>query len=282
MVDPKGYLTDLNSLKIASDAAIGDIKKARALLSSVTSTNPKHGPGWIAAARIELAAGKVVQARKLIRQGCDICPESEDVWIEAAVLHKDVLDNAKAILAEAARHIPTSVKVWLLAADFETTDNAKKIVLRRALEFIPNSVQLWRTAIQLEGVEDARIMLARAVECIPHSVGNCNMPFYLFIFSIIECIECICCNTMVSFLLLLLIMLLMMLFAVTLWFLLLLLLIMLLMMLMYVHVCACGRYVAGAGQTRDAGERPQSPQQRQVPPSPCTPPSHFIFAFIFS
>jgi pre-mRNA-processing factor 6 len=51
VVDPKGYLTNLNSLKISSEAEVGDIKKARALLSSVTSTNPKHAPGWIAAAR---------------------------------------------------------------------------------------------------------------------------------------------------------------------------------------------------------------------------------------
>jgi len=44
-VDPKGYLTDLNSVVIKSDAEIGDIKKARLLLNSVISTNPKHAPG---------------------------------------------------------------------------------------------------------------------------------------------------------------------------------------------------------------------------------------------
>lgn len=35
---------------------------------------------------------------------------------------------------------------------------------------MPNSVKLWKTAIELEGVEDALIMLGRAVECVPHSV----------------------------------------------------------------------------------------------------------------
>jgi len=53
VVDPKGYLTDLNSIKISTEAEVGDIKKARLLLKSVTSTNPGHGPGWIAAARLE-------------------------------------------------------------------------------------------------------------------------------------------------------------------------------------------------------------------------------------
>ncbi len=65
VVDPKGYPTDLNSLKVSSDAEVGDIQKARTLLGSVTGTNPKHGPGWIAAARLEEVAGKIVQARRV-------------------------------------------------------------------------------------------------------------------------------------------------------------------------------------------------------------------------
>lgn len=168
VVDPRGYLTDLNSMKINSMAEVGDIKKARTLLGSVTSTNPKHGPGWIAAARVEEFAGKMVAARKVIRQGCEASPDSEDVWLEAARLHDR--DNARTILAQGVKNLPSSVKIWLLAADLESTDNRKKIVLRRALEFIPSSVKLWKTAIELENVEDARIMLSRAVECVPHSV----------------------------------------------------------------------------------------------------------------
>jgi pre-mRNA-processing factor 6 len=168
VVDPKGYLTDLNSIRINTDAEVTDIKKAELLLHSVTSTNPKHAPGWVAAARVQEFAGRLVQARKIIRQGCEACPDSEDVWLEAARLH--TCDNAKVILANAVRHIPSSVKLWLAAADLETSSNQKKVVLRRALEFIPNSVQLWKTAIELESVADAKIMLARAVECVPQSI----------------------------------------------------------------------------------------------------------------
>jgi pre-mRNA-processing factor 6 len=168
VVDPKGYLTDLNSLKISSAAEVGDIQKARQLLGSVISSNRKHGPGWIAAAWVEEHAGKSVAARKVIMEGCEACPESEDVWIEAARLHPP--ENAKRILATAVHHLPNSVKIWLKAADLETSDASKKVVLRRALEFIPNSVKLWKTAIELEDVADARIMLARAVECVPQSV----------------------------------------------------------------------------------------------------------------
>jgi pre-mRNA-processing factor 6 len=168
VVDPKGYLTDLNSLKITSDAEIGDIKKARLLLRSVTMTNPKHGPGWIASARLEEVAGKIVQARKIIAQGCEHCSTQEDVWIEAARLQNP--ENAKKILAKAVRHVPNSVKIWLQAAKLENEDELKKLVLYKGLEFIPNSVKLWKALIELEDLEGARVLLGRAVECIPQSV----------------------------------------------------------------------------------------------------------------
>lgn len=168
VVDPKGYITSLNSIKVSSEAEIGDIKKARVLLQSVTSTNPKHGPGWIAAARVEELANKMASARKIILQGCEEAPDSEDVWLEAARLHPP--DTAKAILANAVKRLPTSVKIWMQAAELETLEIRKKAVLRRSLEFIPNSVQLWKAAIALENATDARIMLARAVECVPQAV----------------------------------------------------------------------------------------------------------------
>ena len=56
-VDPKGYLTSLDSVQLSSDAEISDIKKARMLLKSVINTNPKHAPGWVAAARLEEQVG---------------------------------------------------------------------------------------------------------------------------------------------------------------------------------------------------------------------------------
>jgi pre-mRNA-processing factor 6 len=90
-VDPKGYLTSLNSVVTKSDAEIGDIKRARMLFDSLVKSNPKHGPGWIAAACLEEHAGRMVAARKLIKAGCEQCPKSEDVWLEAARLHVGTL-----------------------------------------------------------------------------------------------------------------------------------------------------------------------------------------------
>ena len=86
-IDPKGYLTSLDSQVIKTEAEIGDIKRARMLFDSLIKSNPKHAPGWIAAAALEEHAGRMVAARKLIKQGCEQCPKSEDIWLEAARLH---------------------------------------------------------------------------------------------------------------------------------------------------------------------------------------------------
>ncbi|KAF7791453.1 hypothetical protein EIP86_002469 [Pleurotus ostreatoroseus] len=168
-VDPKGYLTSLDSVVLKTDAEIGDIKRARMLFDSLVKSNPKHAPGWIAAACLEEHAGRMVAARKLIKAGCEQCPKSEDVWLEAARLHNN--DDAKVILANAVQHVGQSVKIWLAAADLEHDIKAKKRVLRKALEHIPNSVRLWKETVNLESsAVDARILLSRAVEVIPLSV----------------------------------------------------------------------------------------------------------------
>lgn len=90
-MDPKGYLTSLDNEVLKTDAEIGDIKKARMLFDSLVKSNPHHAPGWIAAACIEEHAGRMVTARKLIRMGCEQCPKSEDIWLEAARLHVSTL-----------------------------------------------------------------------------------------------------------------------------------------------------------------------------------------------
>eukprot|EP00897_Mesotaenium_endlicherianum_P009105 jgi/Mesen1/8222/ME000442S07492 len=165
VVDPKGYLTDLKSMKITSDAEISDIKKARLLLKSVINTNPRHAPGWIAAARLEEVAGKVGAAREFIARGCEECPKNEDVWLEACRLAAPA--QAKGVLARGVKAIPGSVKLWMQAARLEAEDGAKSRVLRKALEHIPDSVRLWKAVVELASEDDARVLLARAVECCP-------------------------------------------------------------------------------------------------------------------
>ncbi|KAF5765492.1 putative 43kDa postsynaptic protein [Helianthus annuus] len=159
VVDPKGYLTNLKSMKITSFAEISDIKKARLLLKSVIQTNPKHPPGWIAAARLEEVACK------LIKRGCEGCPKNEDVWIEACRLANP--DEAKAVIARGVKAIPNSVKLWMHAVKLEHDDANKSRVLRKGLENIPDSVRLWKAVVELANEDDAKLLLQRAVECCP-------------------------------------------------------------------------------------------------------------------
>lgn len=170
-VDKEGYLTSLATSTAASatTANVADLQKARLLLQSVRATNPKHAAGWIAAARVEEAAQKMLQARQIMQQATKSCPHSADVWLEAARLHP--VEVAKSILATAVRHLPHAVSLFIKAADLEVHVDAKKAVLRKALQANPASVTLWKTAIDLEDSdEDAKVLLEVAVENVPQAV----------------------------------------------------------------------------------------------------------------
>ncbi|KAI8545948.1 hypothetical protein RHMOL_Rhmol07G0077300 [Rhododendron molle] len=165
VVDPKGYLTDLNSMKITSGAEILGTKKERMVLKSLIQAKLEEPLGWIAAARLEERAGKIRAARQLITKGCKECPENEDVWIEACRLSRP--EEAKAVIASGVKAIPNSVELWMQAAKLEREDENKSTVLRRGLEHVPDSVRLWKAVVELANKENARLLLMRAVECCP-------------------------------------------------------------------------------------------------------------------
>ena len=169
-IDPKGYLTSLATTELkASEIEIGDVKRVRVLMESVIKTNPKHAPGWIAIARLEELAGKIVAARKLIQQGCEQCPKSVDAWLENIRMNDN--HNAKIIAANAIKNNDKSTALWIEAMKLESEPRKKKNVLRQALDHIPTSVAIWKEAVNLEeDIDNARLMLAKATETIPLSV----------------------------------------------------------------------------------------------------------------
>ncbi len=169
-IDPKGYLTSLTKSELkAGEVEVGDIKRVRVLLESVIKTNPKHAPGWIAAARLEEVAGKIVAARNVIARGCEFCPKSEDAWLENIRLNDN--HNAKIIAANAIKNNDHSTRLWIEAMKLESDPRAKKRVLRHAIDHIPQSVAIWKEAVNLEeNPDDARLLLAKATEMIPLSV----------------------------------------------------------------------------------------------------------------
>ncbi|KAL5048530.1 hypothetical protein BDW71DRAFT_23906 [Aspergillus fruticulosus] len=169
-IDPKGYLTSLTQSELkAGEIEVGDVKRVRVLLESVTRTNPKHAPGWIALARLEELAGRIVTARNVIAKGCELCPKSEDAWLENIRLNEG--HNAKVIAANAIKNNDHSTRLWIEAMRLETEPRAKKNVLRQAILHIPQSVTIWKEAVNLEeDPADARLLLAKAVELIPLSI----------------------------------------------------------------------------------------------------------------
>ncbi|GJN70969.1 pre-mRNA splicing factor [Purpureocillium lilacinum] len=169
-IDPQGYITNLNKMQMNGQAQVGDITRVRELLQSVVKTNPNNALGWIAAARLEELAGKIVAARKTIDKGCVQCPKSEDAWLENIRLNHES-PNAKIIARKAIESNPKSVRLWVEAMNLENIPSNKKRVIRQALDNVPKSEALWKEAVSLEDdPSDARLMLAKATELIPLSV----------------------------------------------------------------------------------------------------------------
>lgn len=169
-IDPQGYITNLNKMQMTEgQAQVGDINRVRELLQSVVKTNPNNALGWIAAARLEELAGKIVSARKTIDKGCVQCPKSEDAWLENIRLNHES-PNAKVIARRAIEANGRSVRLWVEAMRLETIPSNKKRVIRQALDHIPESEALWKEAVNLEeDPADARLMLAKATDLIPLS-----------------------------------------------------------------------------------------------------------------
>lgn len=164
------YPEQTEQTAIASDeklAEIGDLKRARQLFASIIKTNKKNASGWISAARLEVQAGNMKQARALILRGTEECPKSEEIWREAVKLN----EGDRETLARALRSVPESISLWLLAAEKETETTVKRKIIRSALERNASSSRLWMALVELEeSEEDARLLLTRAVECASEAV----------------------------------------------------------------------------------------------------------------
>ena len=91
-IDPKGYLTDLGSQRSRVRRTLRILKYVDCCSRRHHHFNPKHGPGWIKAARLEELAGKLQQARA--SQRCDVSQK------------RGCLDRGGAIEHAGERHSP--------------------------------------------------------------------------------------------------------------------------------------------------------------------------------
>lgn len=167
-VNPKGYITALDkSQAINAETPVEDVKRARVLLESAVKTNVHNGPGYVALCRLEELAGKLHTAKKVIQQGCEMCPRSIVVWEEAIRINRDVIHNAKIVAASGIKQNPKAVQLWLAAIDLEQTTAARKKVTRQALDHNPQSVELWKSLINdTEDIKDVRLLFAKATETV--------------------------------------------------------------------------------------------------------------------
>ncbi|WAR16458.1 PRP6-like protein [Mya arenaria] len=156
VVDPKGYLTDLQSMLPSHG---GDINSAPVKVCPGDKSQTSAGVDRVCTSR--RGDGEDSGSKKSHHEGLRGMSEIRGCLPG---------DQAKAVVAQAVRQLPQSVRIWSKASDLETELKAKKRVFRKALENIPNSVKLWKLAVEMEDEEEARIMLSRAVECCPTSV----------------------------------------------------------------------------------------------------------------
>ncbi len=63
----------------------------------------------------------------MIMLGCEECPTSEDLWLEAARLAST--DTAKQVIAKAVTKLPNSVKIWIKVPIFFFLSNYSYLVL---------------------------------------------------------------------------------------------------------------------------------------------------------
>ncbi|KAF1963650.1 hypothetical protein CC80DRAFT_460550 [Byssothecium circinans] len=170
-VDPRGYITALDKKQqTGEEVPVEDINRARVLLESAVKTNINNGPGYVALARLEEMAGKIHTAKRVLAQGCQNCPKSIAVWVEAIRLNRENLHNAKVIAAAGIKENPKAIKLWMDAIELEQTPAARKKVARQALDRNPTSVELWKLLINdTEEIKDVKLLFAKAVETIPLS-----------------------------------------------------------------------------------------------------------------
>eukprot|EP00127_Corallochytrium_limacisporum_P001099 Clim_evm10s39 gene=Clim_evmTU10s39 len=173
VIDPQGYLTSLestnNALGVSGDMDHTDVAKARSLFKALIKSNPHHAQGYISAARVEVAVGRISAARSIIMKALEFCPDSEEIYLEAS----KVLDPARArqVMRKGLKRKPNSERLWFGRAEQSFDVEAKRQVYREALQQLPTSVALWKAAVDIENrAEDAKTLLERAVECCPRTV----------------------------------------------------------------------------------------------------------------
>ncbi|SCU91684.1 LAFA_0F05204g1_1 [Lachancea sp. 'fantastica'] len=167
------YLQELDdSIKATEvNSDLQDIPRLRIILNSYRKSDPSKPQGWIASARLEERAKKYRLAKSLIEEGCEACPQDEDIWLENIRLNATDQHYCKVLVARALTFNDESLKLWLKAVELENEKINKVRVVRKALQNIPTSSELWKLAVQYESDRKEAIkILQKATELIPNDI----------------------------------------------------------------------------------------------------------------
>ena len=126
-------------------------------------------------------------AKAILAKAVRHLPQSVKIWLRAADLEKEVISQ-KAVLRRGAWSLPILISPpdyhsWSYFPLVAALHSRTRIHLPSpprpcpapppppaaspGLELVPSSLKLWKAAIQLEEPDEARVLLARAVECVP-------------------------------------------------------------------------------------------------------------------
>ena len=171
-------LLDLGDVIGTNSTDIGDVRKARNLLSSIVQSNQTNGPSWIALARIEELSNNVEKARQIIMRATEHCNDNEDVWLEAVRLHSSL--KVKSVLSQAIKYLPKSEELWIKAIESESIVQEKLKLNERAVELCPTSLKLWKLFIESHDSKEAVVeLLKKAVIHIPDAID-----FYIALYKL--------------------------------------------------------------------------------------------------
>jgi len=151
--------------------SVSDYGRIRSLFKKLRRLEPHKAENWIAGARLEASVGKLKRARDIIEQGCDRCPQNEEIWLVSLEIHSSDIPLCRVLVADAIQNVPSSVKLWLKASEYEESTLLKKRVLMRALEEVPHSEMLWLEMVRLEEDQHMKKMILRkATQLVPMSI----------------------------------------------------------------------------------------------------------------
>ena len=189
----------------------GEIDNARRVLGKAFSQNPNNEDIWLAAVKLEADAKQTDQARELlsiarreagtprvwiksvayerqlgsseqaldlVKQGLQIYPKADKLWMMKGQIYEgeNTYPQAREAYGVGTKACPQSVPLWLLASRLEEKAGAvvrARSILDRARLAVPKNALLWTETVRVErranNLGQAKILMSKALQEVPNS-----------------------------------------------------------------------------------------------------------------